>query len=149
MRKFPSNSGLALFQAQAYKNAGQLAQAKDAYVRLLAANPKLEHGYLQLAQIYGDMNQPDSSLAALRKAVQSGSDSASFVAQYALSVGNSKYKAANALKSGEPAENATKRAAMQADPDWQLYLQKSGEAGYLIKQENKLMNPAPFAPIAR
>jgi len=113
VRKFPSNSGLALFQAQAYKNAGQLAQAKDAYVRLLAANPKLEHGYLQLAQIYGDMNQPDSSLAALRKAVQSGSDSASFVAQYALSVGNAKYKAANALKSGEPSDNATKRAAMQ------------------------------------
>jgi hypothetical protein len=45
--------------------------------------------------------------------VQTGSDSASFVAQYALSVGNSKYKAANALKSGEPSDNAAKRAAMQ------------------------------------
>jgi hypothetical protein len=46
-------------------------------------------------------------------------------------------------------DRATKRAAMQADPEWQLYLQKSAEAGYLIKQENKLMTPAPFAPINR
>ena len=49
----------------------------------------------------------------------------------------------------DAADRATKRAAMQADPDWQMYLQKSGEAGYLIKQENKLMTPAPFAPIKR
>jgi hypothetical protein len=49
----------------------------------------------------------------------------------------------------DAADRATKRAAMQADPDWQLYLQKTGEAGYLIKQENKLMTPASFAPIAR
>jgi hypothetical protein len=49
----------------------------------------------------------------------------------------------------DAADRATKRAAMQADPDWQLYLQKTAEAGYLIKQENKLMTPAPFAPIAR
>jgi len=113
VRKFPANTGLALFQAQAYKNAGRLAEAKAAYSNLLRINPKLEHGYLQLAQIYGDMNQPDSALVALRSAVQSGSDSSSFVAQYALSVGNSKYKAANALKNGEPADNAAKRAAMQ------------------------------------
>ncbi len=49
----------------------------------------------------------------------------------------------------DAADRAAKRAAMQADPEWQLFLQKTGEAGYLIKQENKLMTPAPFAPINR
>jgi hypothetical protein len=49
----------------------------------------------------------------------------------------------------DAADRATKRAAMQADADWQLYLQKTAEAGFLIKQENKLMTPAPFAPINR
>jgi hypothetical protein len=38
---------------------------------------------------------------------------------------------------------------MGADPEWQGYLQKTGEAGYLIGQRNNLMTPAPFAPINR
>jgi len=42
-----------------------------------------------------------------------------------------------------------KRAAMQADPEWQAYLKRSAEAGYLISQENRLMTPAAFAPIER
>ncbi len=37
-----------------------------------------------------------------------------------------------------------KRAAMQADPDWQAYVEASAEAGWLIEQENKLMVNAPF-----
>ena len=49
----------------------------------------------------------------------------------------------------DAADRSTKRAAMQADPAWQTYLQKSSEAGYLIAQRNNLMTPAPFAPINR
>ena len=37
-----------------------------------------------------------------------------------------------------------RRAAMQADPEWQAFLKMSAEAGYLIKQENKILAPAPF-----
>jgi len=44
----------------------------------------------------------------------------------------------------DAADRARRRAAMQADPEWQAYLQKSAEAGWLIGQENKLMTPAPF-----
>jgi len=44
-------------------------------------------------------------------------------------------------------DRAKKRAAMQADPDWIAYLAATAEAGYLIKQENKLMTPVPFYPI--
>ena len=29
-------------------------------------------------------------------------------------------------------------------PDWATYRQKSSEAGYLIRQENKILTPAPF-----
>jgi tetratricopeptide (TPR) repeat protein len=113
VRKFPTNTGLALFQAQTLKNAGRFAEARVAYQNLLRQNPKIEHGYLQLAQIADTLHQPDSARAALRMAIQTGSDSASFVAQYALSIGNSKYKAANAIPMGEPPQNETKRAAMQ------------------------------------
>lgn len=49
----------------------------------------------------------------------------------------------------DAADRAAKRAAMSADPDWQLYLQKSSEAGYLVSQRNNLMTPAPFAPVDR
>ena len=38
---------------------------------------------------------------------------------------------------------------MQADPAWQAFVQLSGEAGYLIAQENKLLTPAPFFKLAR
>jgi hypothetical protein len=41
-------------------------------------------------------------------------------------------------------ERARKRAAMQADPEWQNYLKLNAEAGYLEKQENKLLLTAPF-----
>ena len=36
-------------------------------------------------------------------------------------------------------DRAKRRAAMQADPDWQNYLKVSSEAGYLLKQETKLL----------
>ena len=36
-------------------------------------------------------------------------------------------------------DRAVKRAAMQADPAWVAYLRISGEAGYLLSQENKIL----------
>jgi hypothetical protein len=35
------------------------------------------------------------------------------------------------------------------DPEWLKYIEMNAEAGYLLKQESKLMSPAPFAPIKR
>lgn len=49
----------------------------------------------------------------------------------------------------DAADRARRRAAMQADPEWQNFMKVSGEAGYLEHQENKLMIPAAFAPIKR
>jgi hypothetical protein len=42
-----------------------------------------------------------------------------------------------------------RRAAMQADPEWQAFLKMSAEAGYLIKQENRILVPAPFFELPR
>ncbi len=45
----------------------------------------------------------------------------------------------------EDAANRTaRRAAMQADSEWQAYLNRSAEAGFLIRQENRILLPAPF-----
>jgi hypothetical protein len=46
----------------------------------------------------------------------------------------------------DAADRSAKRAAMAADPEWQTYLAKSGEAGYLLKQQNNLMTPVAFYP---
>ena len=44
----------------------------------------------------------------------------------------------------DAADRATKRAAMQADPDWQNYLKMSAENGWLESQVNKILVAAPF-----
>ena len=96
--KFPTNTGLQVFYAQALKNAGQLPQALMIYRKAVAVDPKTPRGFVNIAQVHMDMKQPDSALVALRQAVSSGADSASFVAQYALSQGNTLRKLADSLK---------------------------------------------------
>ncbi len=49
----------------------------------------------------------------------------------------------------DAADREARRAAMQADPEWQVFMRKNAEGGNLIKQVNKLMTPAAFAPIKR
>ena len=41
-------------------------------------------------------------------------------------------------------DRAQRRAAMQADPKWNAYQKRSGEAGYLLSQNNQLMTEASF-----
>ena len=47
------------------------------------------------------------------------------------------------------ADRETKRAGMQADPDWQAFLKASAEAGYLVGQQTQLMTPASFFKFKR
>ena len=49
----------------------------------------------------------------------------------------------------DAADRARKRAAMASDPEWQTYLKRADEAGFLVEQRNSLMVPASFAPIKR
>lgn len=44
----------------------------------------------------------------------------------------------------DAADRAARRAAMQADPAWTAFLLKSAEAGYLIRQETKLLTSVAF-----
>ena len=49
----------------------------------------------------------------------------------------------------DAADRAKRRAAMQADPEWQNYVRLTGESGNLVEQRTMLMIPAKFAPIKR
>jgi len=42
------------------------------------------------------------------------------------------------------ADREQRRAALQADPAWQAYLEKSAAAGFIVSQENRLLTPAAF-----
>lgn len=48
----------------------------------------------------------------------------------------------------DAADRATRRAAMQADPDWNEYVKKNSEAGYLLSQKTSLMIPAHIGQVA-
>ena len=41
-------------------------------------------------------------------------------------------------------DRSQRRSALQNDPDWARYLEKSAQAAYLTSQENRLMVRAPF-----
>ena len=49
----------------------------------------------------------------------------------------------------DAADRAKRRAAMQADPDWQAFLKMSAEAGYLLTQENQILIAAPWFTLPR
>lgn len=41
-------------------------------------------------------------------------------------------------------DRETRRAAMEADPDWQAFKKMSAELGALLSQQNSLMKPCDF-----
>jgi len=45
------------------------------------------------------------------------------------------------------ADRKTRRAACEADPDWQRYKKMTAEGGYLQMQESQLLNSAPWSRI--
>ena len=46
-------------------------------------------------------------------------------------------------------DRARRRNALLQDAEWRSYVEKAADAGYIVKQETKLMIPAPFAPLKR
>ena len=49
----------------------------------------------------------------------------------------------------DAADRTRRRAAMMADPEWQVYLKKLNESGLLTEQKTSIMLPAKFCPIKR
>ena len=92
---FPASAPLNVMQARDLKAAGKPAEALAASRRALAADPKLQHGFLQLAQSQIELSQPDSALVSLHLALASGEDTVT-VSQFALARGNAMFRAAGA-----------------------------------------------------
>jgi tetratricopeptide (TPR) repeat protein len=96
-QKFPNDADMWQLYAQVLKNSGQVQQSIAASKRALEVNPKLPNGWTQIAVAYNELNFPDSALAALREARTAG-DNADQIGGFAMSIGNTFYKAAMALE---------------------------------------------------
>jgi tetratricopeptide (TPR) repeat protein len=104
---FPENAELHVLAAQSLKTSGNSTGALEETRRALAANPKLPHGFLQLAQLEFDVGQMDSALVAMQQATKYGEDS-STVAQFALARGNALFKTASATQKRDDYQRAIK-----------------------------------------
>lgn len=107
LARFPESAELHALAAQKLKSSGNEAAALEETRRALAANPKLPHGFLQLAQLEIDGGQADSALVALVLAMKNG-EGKSTVAQFALARGNALYKAATGTQKREDYQRAIK-----------------------------------------
>ena len=108
---FPDNAELHVIAAQAAKGSGNTAGALEETRRALAANPRLPHGYLQLAQFELDAGLVDSAYVAIETAPKFG-ESPATVAQFALARGNAMYKAAQASQKREDYQRAMRFLAL-------------------------------------
>jgi tetratricopeptide (TPR) repeat protein len=122
---FPESPELHVLAAQTMKGAGNAAGALAETKRALEANPKLPHGYLQLAQLELDVGQTDSAYAAIAAAPSHGEDRTT-VAQFALARGNAMYKAATASQKREDFQLAVKFLTLASS------LSPSAESKFLI-----------------
>ena len=95
---FPRSAELLAMSARDLRAKGQLAEALAASRQALAVDSTLDRGELMIAQGEIELGRPDSALAALRRAISRGEDTA-LVAQFALARGNALLKAANGTKS--------------------------------------------------
>ena len=104
---FPDNPELHVLAAQTAKASGNETTALAETRRALAANPRLPHGYLQLAQLEIDVGEMDSAYAAVEAAPKFGEDPTT-TGQFALARGNTLYKAATASQKREDFQRAKK-----------------------------------------
>ncbi len=97
--KFPKSGTLWLQKAQNERSAGQLPAAKASLQRALEIDPKASGANLLLAQIYVDLNQPDSAVAAVKADAAVDPTGKERDAQFLLGIGSTAYKSAVASKS--------------------------------------------------
>ncbi len=99
--KFANNAGLWMLQGQLLRQAGQGPASLTPIRKALAIDPKLAGANLMIAQSFGDMNQPDSMVAALTAAEAAG-DSKETIGGMALTAGNKMYREWNAQNPKNP-----------------------------------------------
>src|SRR3989440_7351848 len=108
---FPKSADLLSMNARDLRSKGQLAEALAASRQALAVDSTLDRGELMIAQGEIELGRPDSALAALRRAVGRGEDTA-LIAQFALGRGNALLKAANGTKSRDDFQLAMRFLAL-------------------------------------
>ncbi|MCC6771287.1 MAG: hypothetical protein IT360_08760 [Gemmatimonadaceae bacterium] len=99
--KFANNAGLWMLHGQLARQAGQGSQSLMALRKAVALDPKTAGANLMIAQAFGDMNQPDSMVAAL-KAADTAGDSKETIGGMALTQGNKMYREWNAQNPKDP-----------------------------------------------
>jgi tetratricopeptide (TPR) repeat protein len=97
VQKFPNSARFWASKANAERKAGQSQMALESMKRAMAIDPKTPNGNLFIAQVYIDMNQPDSAVAVARRAVASGEDGKTWGA-FLLGPTQSAWKAADLSK---------------------------------------------------
>lgn len=75
-QRFPTNASMLIDYSVYLKDAGQLQQALDAAKRAVAVDPKVAKGYGWVLTLYGNLNEPDSTLAFAKRALAAGADTA-------------------------------------------------------------------------
>jgi tetratricopeptide (TPR) repeat protein len=105
LARFPGNADLHVIASQNLKATGSMAQAAAEIRLALATDPRLPHGWLQLADDELALGHPDSALTALDGALANG-EARTAVAQFALARGNALYAHANGTKQRADFETA-------------------------------------------
>ena len=72
--KYPNNAEFWALRAQLERKAGQLQQAEQSIRRAIAINPSQPNARLMHAQIFVELNMPDSAVAMARAAIAAGED---------------------------------------------------------------------------
>jgi tetratricopeptide (TPR) repeat protein len=91
---FPRSAELQAINARELRTRGKLAESLEASRKAIELDSTMSQGEMMVAQLEMELGRPDSALSAMRRALTRGDDS-SMVAQFALSKGNTLYRAAN------------------------------------------------------
>jgi tetratricopeptide (TPR) repeat protein len=94
---FPRSADLLAMSAKDLRARGKLEESLGATKMAVALDSTISQGQLMVAQLEIELGRPDSALVSLRRALLAGEDT-SQVAQFALSKGNTLYRAASATK---------------------------------------------------
>lgn len=90
----PNSADLLALNAKELRSKGLIAEALDASRKAVELDSTIAQGRLLVAQAEMELGRPDSALKTLRRAVVAGEDK-NAVAQFALSKGNTLFRAAN------------------------------------------------------
>lgn len=125
LARFPANGKLLALDAQTRRRRGDMQGALESTRLAITSDSTLKRGYIQLAQAYLDVAQPDSALGVLRTGLRSAEDSV-VVAQFTLARGNALYRAANGTKKRADFEVALRYLTLSKK------LAPSANAGFLV-----------------